>query len=96
MTERQVQTAAIKTLRDLGHIVHTTSDNRRSHHTKGLADAFVSIGHGLWKGMEFKSPTGKVSKEQEELARKGNVVICRSVQEAIDAVERADRLLNYP
>jgi len=93
MTERSIQTAAVKLLKENGYRVFSTSDNRRSHHTKGLPDLMIPIGRGLWVGLEAKSDTGKLSAEQERLMRDGNIHIFRSPLEAIEAVRRAERQL---
>ena len=93
MTERTIQRASVTALRDRGRIVHVNSDNRKAHGTKGTPDVIVSVGRGLWAGIEFKSPTGKVSPEQERLMRQGNVHIARSVTEALAAVEYCERQL---
>ena len=91
MTERDIQRESVKELRKRGYIVHVTSDNRKAHGTKGTPDVIVSVGSGLWTGLEFKSDTGKVSPEQERLMAQGNIHVCRSVVEAIAAVEYSER-----
>jgi hypothetical protein len=68
--------------------------NKREGLCKGAADIFVAIPttehSGLW--MEFKTKTGKVSKEQAEfgvaqILRGYGYVVVRSVDEAIEALE---------
>ena len=99
MAERDIQTAAVKELRKRRDVglpkgetrVFVTSDKRKSRHTRGLPDVLVALRSGLWCGLEFKSPTGKVSPEQEMLMAQGNIHVCRSVVEAVAAVEYSER-----
>jgi hypothetical protein len=93
MSERSIQQAAVKLLRENGYLVLVTSDNRKAHHTKGLPDIIVAVGRGLWVGLEAKSDTGKLSEEQEQLMRQGNIHVFRSPLEAIQAVKRSERQL---
>jgi hypothetical protein len=93
MTERQTQTAAVKLLKENGYRVFSTSDNRRSHHTKGLPDLIIPIGRGLWVGLEAKSDTGKLSAEQERLMRDGNIHIFKTPWQALGAVKYGERQL---
>ena len=93
MTERSIQTAAVKLLRENGYLVLVSSDNRRTHHTKGLPDVIVAIGRGLWVGLEAKSDTGKLSAEQERLMRDGNIHIFKTPWQALGAVKYGERQL---
>lgn len=93
MAERQVQRDAVALLRKRGYLVHVTSDHRKSHHTKGLPDIIVSVGRGLWVGLEAKSATGKLSEEQEVLMRDGNIHVFRSPAEALASVQYCERQL---
>jgi hypothetical protein len=41
---------------------------------------------GYWAGLEMKSGNGKLTREQKELNYSGMVIVCRSVEDAINAV----------
>jgi hypothetical protein len=85
MTEREIQTYAVKVLRKLGFTCCVTSNGRRTANTRGTPDVFVLIGKGYWIGLEFKSPTGLVSKEQYDI----NPHVARSIEEAVSTTMRA-------
>jgi hypothetical protein len=62
----------------------------------GAPDIYVH--HKDWKhvalGIELKTEKGAVRKEQQVLADNKITVICRSIDEVIDAVKRIDALFN--
>ena len=89
LTEREIQTYAVKALRKIGFACCVTSNRRATANTKGTPDVFVHIKTGLWIGLEFKSPTGLVSKEQTDK----NPFIARSIEEAVYTAMRAKKTL---
>lgn len=81
--ERTIQREAVKTLRRLGHTCLVTSSRKKSKNTRGTPDVFVSMADGDWRGLEFKSETGKDSEAQFVLIAAGLVFRCRSVDDAL-------------
>lgn len=92
-TEREIQRAAVAALRKLNYMVIVTSTYRSVRNTRGTPDLFVfrrGYGYphdpGRWVGIEVKSGTGPLTAEQQALVDAGMVTVCRSVEDAIDAV----------
>lgn len=66
--------------------------------TPGLPDLYIHSSAGCWKAtalaVELKTPTGKVSEEQDNLARLGMTTVCRSVEDVIGLLFRVEIHLN--
>ena len=85
-TERTIQTQAVKELRKAGYTIGVTSNGRPTANTRGLPDVFAFVDEKFWIALEFKSPSGKLSPEQMKLLANRMIYICRSVDDAFDAV----------
>lgn len=87
MTEREIQTAAVKALRALGSTVFVQSDRRRAV-VRGTPDVFASLPGRVpmrYVGIEIKSPSGKLTKEQIAEEKLGAICVCRSVNDVLRA-----------
>lgn len=63
--------------------------------TKGVPDILVSADHwpvGAWLGLEVKTPKGALKTEQVELLERGRIVVVRSLEDALNAIELAGAL----
>jgi hypothetical protein len=85
MNEHDIQRYAVAALRKLGYTVIVTSNRRRTSNTRGTPDTFVWA-KKKWKALEFKQPSGKLTKEQTLLCLSGQINIVTSVEEAIRVV----------
>lgn len=60
--------------------------------TKGLPDLFVrhsrSMNRAHWIGLEVKGPKTPLSCEQKALAENGDIVVARSIEDAIREIDR--------
>lgn len=88
LTERTIQREAVRALRRMGYTVCVTSNMRRTANTIGTPDVFCNPAKRVWIGLEFKRPDGKLSEAQTALREA--VFVCRSVQDAIEAVTFAE------
>lgn len=103
ITETDLQRLVVDALRWHKYRVLVTSRNRHRCPTcktfsragdgcdKGVPDLLVSLGKGDWRGIELKGPTTRLSPEQKELQSEGRIVVCRSVEEALAAMEEIER-----
>lgn len=87
-TEKQIQAACKKLLKQMGFAVWDTSQPFRARITPGIADLFVA-GRGYNAWIECKAGYNKQSKEQEEFQREveahgGMYVLARSEQDVAD------------
>lgn len=85
--EREIQTRAVRLGRELGWTILVSSDRRATASTRGTPDVWVHVFGALWAGVEFKSPIGRVRKEQQEMADDHMVALVRSVDEFLDALK---------
>ncbi len=67
-TEAEIQKATVQYLKASGYQVWSTSQNRASSVTKGMADLFVT-GRGVCCWVEMKASWGKQSPEQKDFQR---------------------------
>lgn len=92
MTERDLQHAIVRALRQAGCTVFVTSgaQGHACHSDDGRPDLFV-LGrnpiHGSrqWYGVEVKTPKGKLHGKQIELEQQRAIVVVRSVDDALRA-----------
>jgi hypothetical protein len=87
--ESDLQSAIEGALRAAGlTVLHTSAFRARGPlgTTPGVPDLLVSCGRSpLWLGLEVKTPRGRLSPAQKELAEEGRVVVVRSVEDAAEA-----------
>jgi hypothetical protein len=81
-TESDIRHDCANVLRRLGYKVYCTSDSRKARNTKGLPDMFA-YKFGKWIAFEFKTSTGKLSDEQQELVNCGASYVIRSVDDLL-------------
>jgi hypothetical protein len=64
--------------------------------TVGAPDLYIhkQEWHGIAIGIELKTPKGAVRKEQQELANKSVVTICRTLEDVVNTVTAIDKRLN--
>jgi len=83
-TEANVKRSAVLYARGLGFTVIDTASHLRGPRA-GIPDAF--IGHRrvpmFWIAVEFKSPRGKLSREQAELHADGMLCVVNSVESMV-------------
>ena len=84
MNEREIQKKAVDHLRQAGFTVIVTSNRKKTANTKGAADIFVNIYRSVWIALDTKTPTGKLSEEQQKLVDEGKVYIFTEPYEALD------------
>lgn len=66
-------------------------DNRGDGASQGIPDLIISRADWpefCWVGIEIKSPTTKLSAEQKMLAFSGRIAVCRSIEDAQEAISR--------
>ena len=86
--EKRIQTAIVRSLRDLGCFVSVNSQPQRAMCTPGIPDLFVCNARwGLAFWIEVKTPAGKLSTAQRvwhrEVLETMPVLIVRSVEELV-------------
>lgn len=102
-SEGALQAAIVHRLRADGHTVLSTSRHRRGVTCRkcgewtmpqggdgvdrGVPDLLVHVDGARWLGLEVKGHRTSVSPDQRALADAGRIVIVRSVEEALGAVE---------
>lgn len=93
--ECDIQAGAVAELRLLGYVVletttHIRGTNKRSGVTPGIPDLLVShvewATGPVWIGVEMKTATGTLTKEQKELFAGGRICVARTVDEAVALV----------
>lgn len=71
--------------------------SQRPVNDEGCPDLLLRNPHwpvGVYLAIEVKMPqTGRLSAAQKRLFAEGGMVVCRSLEEAQEAAQRADRLL---
>jgi len=94
ISEREIQREAVGLLRRAGCRVIVTSTNRSSRVTTGCPDIFVRVplARGLWIGLEIKAPKGGLTVEQRAEEACGDIIVCRSVEEVIAAVNKTKEI----
>ena len=86
LSERDIQTVAVRALRKLGFSVNVSSNRRHTANTEGLPDLHVHIRGALWLAIEVKCKGGKLQPRQSELAKSGKILVLDSVESIIQAV----------
>lgn len=91
MTESQIQASIKKALEDLGFVVQSTSINqmgRLKQISRGTPDLLVSVGPGIWAGLEVKTPKTikKLTPEQAKFLEEGRICVVDSVESAINSL----------
>lgn len=92
LTEKQIESGIIRSLRTLGFDVTKTSQPRASMVTLGIPDLYVrSDRYGVRCWMEVKTPKGKLSAyqtawHQMEKRAGGDVVVVRSLDDVLTAL----------
>jgi hypothetical protein len=89
ISEREIQREAVGLLRRAGYRVIVTSTNRSSRVTTGCPDLFVRVplSRAVWLGLEIKAPKGALTVEQRAEEACGDIIICRSVDDVINAIK---------
>ena len=87
-TEAFTKRAALTYARGVGCIVVDTATNRRTARA-GIPDAFIThrSAAGRWLAVDFKSPSGRASPEQQALVDAGALDIVDSVGAIVAAIK---------
>ena len=88
--EADIVAAAVQLLEISGYVVLRVGQHRadKAGQTPGTPDLFVGReGAPFWLGLEMKTGTGRVRKEQKELAEKGLILVARTPEEALRLAE---------
>lgn len=101
-TESSIQSTLKQALEACGYIVGEVAKGRSAKATgawtgttPGLPDILVSHPNwhdGMWLGIELKTPTGKLRREQAILHAQGRTIVARSVVEGLTAVFDVDSI----
>ena len=86
-TEAELKRECTKILKQVGYMVHSTSDGRMSHNSRGTADSYVGdMIKRVWRAIDYKTKTGKLSPEQSLLVEFGLLNIVRSTDDLYELI----------